>query len=453
MEYALLVAIIILFAVVLFILLLPTSYYGEYDGKVVEIDTSECLTQPDFSCFGANPQSPYEVPFFFPRNARILYRPRTQGELESLLLQVRSIAPNEAVAVYGAIPRGYLYWSVTGYVYDVQNPETKERVIVFASVADSVSSGREAFAPPVTGFGAVLTSNPRVFEEVKQNLREQWARDHPGEQIVVLPMYIPSYMYNERLYRYATLVRTTLRQMSDPRPVYHSRFYRYANLPAVQVPEVFYIPRSLEPREQDIMSQDLWVDETRQLIASKYQIIRELGTQNFLAGLIPGGLNYGWQCLFHDDGSPREVLINGRGDNRDSTYILSEAINLTRRQTSVAVVAVNHARTGRASYSSITFYLIEKEYGYSTALTGEAPTKIDRDSLEVKIIVNNPDDSFFGDLDAIPIAATERAYVEPTSGVGPAPSSILFFRAFLIEYAPTTIETLVLPSPVTLKRC
>lgn len=441
MLFALLVTtvLIIVVALIAVALIAPSAIYGEHDGQVVTINTDLCLESEDLTCFGQNPQSPYGRPIFRGRDNLIYFRPRNQDELEILLLQVREMKTNEAIAIYGSVPRGYLYWGVTGYLYD--KPVDGQQAVVFASLADSVSTG--SVPKRATAFAAVMTTNPALYLRVKVDLEKTWAAKS-AEPIHVQPIFITADMYGPG-YRYAIITRTALYNMTDPLPTYNARLYRYADLPSLVSPTTFFKPRSDQPKEEELLSSVRWNVEARRLIGDKYNIIQEIPTTIFLGNQVPGGLNYGWQCLYLDDGTPREAPLNCRGDNRDSTYIVSNVFQVEKMKTSIAVVAVDHTLTNRATYSSISFYTVAKEYGYLSTITGDTPIGPEAEKkIVARIIVNNPDDSYFDADGLLNVAATERMYVQPESGVGPSPTSILRFKAFIISYTPDEVSSVQL---------
>lgn len=403
------------------------------DGIYSNIKTDLCVSSPNIKCSGNNPLTPYGALYF-------------KGSLDMDILSAdvvgagvgaRPIRNNEAIVLYGKIPVGYLYWGITGYLYSLNINDTS--YVIAGSLGDSISSGEVISNNSDNSMVVIMTANPKLYEMVKESIINEF---YDSNNYQFFPIYIPEYMNVEGGY-YNLMTRVTLRDPNEAIPTYKCRLYNSSNIGYHTIKDVPLKPRSLVPREQDIVSQENWDIFSDKIIVEKgYNIVRKIKVNYFLEKLYPGGVNYGYQCL--------DSLINCKFDNRDCTYFISDYITVFPGE-KVAVVCVDHANSGRAIYSNISFYNSTKEYGYSSYISGDlyAHPDINTNNLVTHVIINNPMAENLNDnADDITLLHSqkmgmtvniiERAYLQPNTMVGPATNSLLKMSVYIVSNTENT---------------
>lgn len=156
---------------------------------------------------------------------------------------------------------------------------------------------------------------------------------------------------------------------------------------------------------------------------------------------------------------------NGKGDNRDTTYLSTDKFTFHSDEDFVVLYGVNHTQTGKAIYSNAVLYGASKLNGvasvYDEQYIGSAEAylsngyhdsnnyyvyKIDRygtDPYSVKVdySTGNEKGAFYGIDNGQQLLVAFRAYIEEATGVGPDYSEIIYDRAIVFHKAveePTT---------------
>lgn len=323
-------------------------------------------------------------------------------------IQDRMLVYDEAIVVYGEIPRDYLYWGLSG--------QSREPGCTFASVGDSVSSSDYKSLGLDDYVAAIMTTNPKMYDAVARSIRKEFAINFPSGKLSTVAIMIPSSVYSVTA-KYAIVSHSVLRKPNDVVPTYKCRLYKGLHAVATSSSTVEAKIQSKGHHEQATLANELWEQSTRKVADKKqYTVIREV------------------------DVHPHTRLSTAtplRLDNRDVTSFVSDAIQLAQDET-IVVVAADHALSGKAMYSNVSFCDVNQNRSYVSYTTGDATVKkhSTQSSISALAILDNPSQlCFVGDFASIRI--TESLYVEPKFRVGPHPDTVLRMRIFVINKVAT----------------
>lgn len=359
-------------------------------------------------------------------------------------LGAQKLSKRDALVMYGEVPRGYAYWGITGYLYDFpSHDDPMLGNILHASIGDTVSSQTVATLSPGDGVAVVLTTNPLLFREVKQQLQADWVKIHRRHPLRVLPIYIPTDLYFEQA-RYALQLRVVLRRHDQLLPRFACRLYTSHNIVERSVKSIQFRPRTGTPKEQDSVSEEVWYQSAIKALAQKnYTILREVAVQRPLQHILPLGLDMGaMQAISIDNGvyvdtpasaqneSRRTAFrhsgnyTNCQGDSRDITMFETGDIAIGPDE-SIAVVAVDHAMSRRSIYSALHFNHVEG--CYAMYVTGDAihRTYNLNSTIKAQLTVNTPP------AGVTSVRVNELIY--PDSDIGPSYDSVLSMKVFVIK--------------------
>ena len=402
-----------------------------------------------------------------------------------------TLGSQEAIAIWGNLSssRKCKYLGLTGYVYDLNvasrrqslvntltdplqslasaTPETSNpgselsRKVVLASLADSVSIS-EVNGPVCV----IMTPNQNLIAPLRRKLLST-----PGfpsnSTFKVIP--IPSSVYKDS-YRYTLLLQVASQEgiairssvkMSRPQsnitefteiqgpfdslgtsqsitrldlPTFKT--IRYEN---IAVSHEGFNDVRLKSRGNNQLESSLFsgpnptqtlIDEATQLLTTQgYQLVNRLNVTPFLgADLGPQGLDNGFQCL--------SKTLNCEGENRDRTVFQTQPTVIAKGD-KVAVLAIDHASSRKAIYSTVTFSSCQpgisssdsdKTTRHLTQITGDTQSIESMPSLISKLIVYEPDTN-----SDISIVVTEKVYLEPLSKIGPAVQELMPMTVFIIK--------------------
>lgn len=338
----------------------------------------------------------------------------------------RQLNPNEAIVIYGEIPRNCYYWGITGYMYDGEK---------YTSLGDSISNATVKSLSVGDGVAVVMLTNPILFEEIKRELLKEWHPVNRRHPLNIIPVYIPDKLYISGAKYTMVLQLSTRKYVNDFKCELKCRHYSGTNVPKQPIPIKTVVDRDCAPKEQDSVSEVIWSRTSLKALDTKqYGYNRE----------IP---------VYH-----RESLNNGYSHvlgNRDITMFETEEFDVNEDE-SIVVVAADHASSSRSTYSSVTFY--DEGCGYGRHTTGDPSNRVRNlnSSVRAHMILNNP-----GVVDDITIdpedfdssngryvktfgsgyRVIERIYSEPVSGIGPGESSVLPMKVFIVKKAYPTQQT------------
>lgn len=146
---------------------------------------------------------------------------------------------------------------------------------------------------------------------------------------------------------------------------------------------------------------------------------------------------------------------NAQGDNRDTSYLMTDDFTLNSDEDFVVVYGVNHVATGKATYANTVLYarpmlngivsLYDSMYADSADayLDGEdsgsyyvmklARIFEDAPTASIPYSTDNPNGRFYGADNGAQLFLAYRAYMEPETGVGPSYYEIVYDRAIVFH--------------------
>lgn len=147
---------------------------------------------------------------------------------------------------------------------------------------------------------------------------------------------------------------------------------------------------------------------------------------------------------------------NAQGDNRDTTYLMTNDFVFDSDEDFVVVYGVNHVKTGKATYANTVLYarpmlngivsLYDSIYsGSAAAYTGGAEDsdmyyvikmarkQLDAYTAQVQYSTGNQNGFFYGADNGAQLFLAYRAYIEPATGVGPSYYEIIYDRAIVFH--------------------
>jgi hypothetical protein len=354
--------------------------------------------------------------------------------------------------------------------------EQQSRKVVLASVADPVSIS-EVHGPVCV----IMTSNSNLIAPLRRKLLSTPGFP-PNSIFKIIPIY--SSLHKET-HRYTMLlhlvsnedrvIRSSIKMSrsntniselteihEDPtsqtvstKDLPKFRTLRYENIAVSHegFNDVMLKHRGNDVPESNLSSspnpnQVLLDDATKILINHGYQIINHLDVIPFLsADLGPRGLDNGFQCISQN--------LNCEGENRDRTVFQTKPFRIAKGN-KIAVLAIDHASSGKAIYSTVTFSTLVKtdpsmitqadQVGscfnpfrgttyetsetltqHLTQITGDAQSMETVPSLVSKLIVYQPN----VDTESY-VVVTEKIYIEPLSKIGPAVQELMPINVFVI---------------------
>ena len=459
-------------------------------GEVAYFDSEEPLPLSGSSpAGGAVPVAGdfYARPLFHTKGGTKRVSDNSDSDEKAAFMGATTLGTQEAIAIWGNLSssRKCKYLGLTGYVYDLNvvpsrrqsllnsstesqeslppwgvapaTPETSipelSRKVVLASLADSVSIS-EVNGPVCV----IMTPNQNLVAPLRRKLLQT-----PGfpsnSTFKVIP--IPSSVYKNS-YRYTLLLQVASQQgaavrssvkMSLPHPPRGEtpaadlppwgvdlptfKTIRYEN---IAVSHEGFNDVRLKSRGNDQLEYSLFpgsdptqslIDEASQLLTNQgYQLVNRLDVTPFLAAdLGPQGLDNGFQCI--------SKSLNCEGESRDRTVFQTQP-SLIAPGDKIAVLAIDHASSRKAIYSTVTFSSSRgcdhpAEPGVAAArhytqITGDTQSISPLPSLVSKLIVYEPDSN-----SEISVVVTEKVYLEPMSKIGPAVQELMPMIVFIIR--------------------
>ena len=146
---------------------------------------------------------------------------------------------------------------------------------------------------------------------------------------------------------------------------------------------------------------------------------------------------------------------NAQGDNRDTSYLMTNDFTLNSDEDFVVVYGVNHVAAGKATYANTVLYarprlngivsLYDSMYEDSAAeylpdadsskyyVLKMARTALDSHTAVIPYSTDNPNGRFYGADNGTQLLIAYRAYVEPETGVGPSYYEIVYDRAIVFH--------------------
>ena len=378
---------------------------------------------------------------------------------------------DEAVVLVGTLPPQCKYFSLINYVFSSAVKPGKtygERSFfqygsaeagvyhpVFASMGEPVNMNNIRYAGGETCFGGqfayIASGNQDTAEAIRAALIEA---GYDENSINIAPFYADTLRMGleKGADVFSILMRTSqptdedvfaqwLASLSETMCVYRVT-------PKTETPENAYAYPTLTPRGtgvhevQVLPEADKALDTIRQNLIAQYA--EEYDYEELTARIaVPEGMT----GYLNDE--------NAQGDNRDTSYLMTDDFTLNSDEDFVVVYGVNHVATGKATYANTVLYarpmlngivsLYDSMYAdsASTYLPGEnggsyyvmklARTAEDEFTAAIPYSTDNPNGRFYGADNETQLFLAYRAYVEPETGVGPSYYEIVYDRAIVFH--------------------
>lgn len=465
------------------------------EGHFEHMDTIALASQGKLiSCFGNNAGSGYLVPMIPPapnqepapatemgqmswpaEEPSALYDPAAENAPANPYFSpvgwTYKLRQDEAVVLVGTLPPACKYFSLINYVFasavkpgkeytersffKYGSAETGVYHPVFASLGEPVNMNNIRYAGGETCFGGqfayIASGNQDTAEAIRAALIEA---GFDAGMINIAPFYADTLRMG--LEKGAD-VFTILMRTSQPEDAAafeqwsttlseSMRVYRVT--PKAETPVNAYAYPALTPRGtgvhevQSLPEADKALDQIRQSLIAQYG--GEYDYEEFTARIaVPEGMT----GYLNDE--------NAQGDNRDTSYLMTNDFTLNSDEDFVVVYGVNHVAAGKATYANTVLYarprlngivsLYDSMYGDSAAeylpdadsskyyVLKMARTALDSHTAVIPYSTDNPNGRFYGADNGTQLLIAYRAYVEPETGVGPSYYEIVYDRAIVFH--------------------
>ena len=376
---------------------------------------------------------------------------------------------DEAVVLVGTLPPECKYFSLINYVFSSAVKPGKtygERSFfqygsaeagvyhpVFASMGEPVNMNNIRYAGGETCFGGqfayIASGNQDTAESIRAALIEA---GYDESMINIAPFYADTLRMGleKGADVFSILMRTSqpadeaafdqwLASLSET-----MRVYRVT--PKTETPENAYAYPTLTPRGtgvhevQTLPEADKALDSIRQKLIAQYA--EEYDYEELTARIaVPEGMT----GYLNDE--------NAQGDNRDTSYLMTNDFTLNSDEDFVVIYGVNHVATGKATYANTVLYarpmlngivsLYDSMYANSADAYLEggdgyyvlklARTAGDEFTATIPYSTDNANGRFYGADNETQLFLAYRAYVEPETGVGPSYYEIVYDRAIVFH--------------------
>lgn len=411
------------------------------EGRLDLMDLSECEEQG--TCYGNNPTSAY-FRYMLPPGPG---EPDLPVGLTSKEGRER-LRPDEALVFIGKTPPALKYFSFQTYVFARYDDGEEGYREIFANLGDAINNLTIGTSPgPTAPYDAetvVISTGDGAVDALVRNLLQQQGFSNDVINTEILSPKLLKMGYDEYADIFVTVLRLAL--FADP-DVGES----YLNHPQARVLRVtpatpvashpLPIPR-LRERGTGTTEKDLrwaldWI--VRKVRAENRKCDRKEVTTPTL--YYPAD---NFECLL--------LGLKCNGFTRDTLYMLSMNRLLPATDDDFIVVAgVNHEMTGKATYSNLAVYNLNRLLGVRVftgeELLGSADAYIPYRPLSEKLFVVKiardcgsepycmevPTDTFPGAALDEPVLVATRAYLEPSTAVGPDPQELLMDRVMFFS--------------------
>lgn len=446
------------------------------EGHFEYMDTIALSSQGKLiSCFGNNAGSGYLVPMIPPAEApSALYDPSAENAPANPYFSpvgwTYKLRQDEAVVLVGTLPPVCKYYFLINYVFASAVKPGKtytERSFfkfgsaesgvyhpVFASMRKPVNMNNIRYAGD-SCFGGQFAYIAAGNQDTAQAVRAALIGAGYDEKMInIAPFYADTLRMGleKGADVFSILMRTSqladeaafdqwLTSLSETMSVYRVT-------PKTETSENAYANPTLTPRGigmhevQTLPQADKALDTIRQNLIAQYA--GEYDDEERTARIaVPEGMT----GYLNDE--------NAQGDNRDTSYLMTDDFTLDSDEDFVVVYGVNHVSTGKATYANTVLYarpmlngivsLYDSMYADSASayLPGAASnsyyvmklarTAQDAYTASIPYSTDNPNGRFYGADNGTQLFLAYRAYVEPETGVGPSYYEIVYDRAIIFH--------------------
>lgn len=324
-------------------------------GYVVERGQVDFFRQSDCqqlaSCYGNNPASPYGLFFLPPAPGEVQY-PLATAFQRGPLRAAWKLRPDEAVLFVGNTPPESRYFSFRSYVFERQGKE------LFASLGDpvnhrTIAAGGQPFASPV----ATISTGDKALDQVLRNHLVSAGLSSTRINSDVMPPAKARFGLGSEGDTFTMLLRTGLfaEQGAGDRYLASSGASVYRIRPAT--------PRTPTPAATPVARKGGTGSSENGLRTALDSVEASTRSQNSRYRLTavpsaPIGRN-GETCLSN--------YTTCLGDNPDALYTANVPVLLGPTE-SVIVYGVNHTRTQKATYTSLSLTTSDDKVGWGSVI-------------------------------------------------------------------------------------
>ncbi len=417
---------------------LGAAGFGVAPGHFDFIDMSQCCSQP--TCFGNNPSSPY-AGFYLPAApGQTTPNPGTGSDGTSVVWRLRE---DEAIVYAGKTPPAASYFGFTPYLFTRDSNGKSD--LLYASVGDTlndlvISTSGTPNGAPGDAFAKDTVIVAAANATVEQRVRDALGRAGYDASIVntiVLPEATLHLGLDDTADTLQVLERVALFADEAAGKAYVASpggtvLRLTPTTPVAPNPLASPPPR---PRGTKTTEASLQTSLTalRQAILARY------------AGLTATDLNVSERTPYQSGQFGPYCIaqsVNCNGDNRDTIYPVSDPFYLAQATSFVVMFGVNHAASGKATYSSFSVYDAKREMGVaavdSRSMKGSASAYVPNDpnvdllyAWKIARSCQNEPSCLEIPTGCPGIAQTDpaflaaRAYLEPPTKTGPDPAEVL----------------------------
>jgi hypothetical protein len=255
--------------------------------------------------------------------------------------EIYSLNNNQAVVIYSNIPYKYLYWNITGYIYEYKN------VKLFRQINNNINS-KNIVGSFNSHMAIIMTSNSLLYSIIKEQFKIKWKKYHMYNNTII-PIYLDSSEIENA--KYTILIRTILSHSLDELPSFKCRFYTANNIANVLTTQNYKIPflKYHISNYKKILSNEEWKLATyKYLVNNNIKIIKLINVNPLIQK--------------HDLETNNNGLI--------SNYIAFESENITLSSNEkIVIFAMDHSKNNNCLFSSLSFKENDKEY--KNIITGD----------------------------------------------------------------------------------
>lgn len=472
---------------------LEEQYYVQ-EAELTLLDTISLASKGELiSCFGNNAGSGYLVPMLPPapnqepapatemgpyswpaEEPSVLYDESAENEPANPYFApagwTYKLRQDEAVVIIGTTPPECKYYSLINYVF--ASPVTPGKEYKERSFFQYGSEESGVYHPIFASLGEPVNMNNIKFEGEGSSFEKPFIYIASGNQTTVetICSALLDAGYDESMINVAPFYADTLRMgldkkadvfnilMRTSQPAEQDAFDQwlenisletavYRITPMEETPQNAYAYPALTPRGtgihevQSVPEADKTLDQIRASLIAEYG--EEYTYEEFSSRIaVPEGMT----GYLNDE--------NAQGDNRDTSYLMTDDFVLNSDDDFVVVYGVNHAATGKATYANTVLYARPMLNGivslYDSMYAGSADKYVSEGAENYYVIkmartaqddytavipysTDNPNGKFYGADNGSQLLLAYRAYVEPATGVGPSYYEIVYDRAIVFH--------------------
>lgn len=399
------------------------------------------------SCYGNNPSSPYGIyavpnlpDEFVDEDAPVIAAKKGDVNLG------HRMRADEAFVLFGRTPPKAAYYGFTHYLVDRADALGKRKDL-FASLSDTINPTNIRVSSDGT-YDDAFNKDTVIVSTADQNMYTaiEGAMNSSGVSSDIMNLQVfPSSILNLGLEREADVVtflfRIAIFENEDEETSYLSRppFMLFRITPKVEREIEPLIASDRVDRRTGQTEANLAgsLDELERAIRQSHQGITLANSKTNPTSL------YGEQCIEESTGC--------LGDNPDAAYLSNVPGRRLQEDDYFIIIGVNHMNAGRARYSNVSVYNLDKLMGVASFnsiedMPGSAdvylPDHPDRDKLYAMTVRRSCAGHEYcmevpTEFPGIPPNSFPmfvfRAYLEPGKTAGPHPGELLMPRVFKVD--------------------